>query len=379
MNLKFNALDGYYVHPYYLSVYRVLYCLVIIFLMGLPSYAWIGSMLDYLYQPPTISLGRFFHGFPDRPVMLLITVLNLLSFMAMFLGFKAKWTSLTFSITALIGHSFWFSFGKIDHTILWYTVPAFLGFAGWGNYLNYKGFSKDGRIGQDKDPDRNNASLIVFLFAFTIGFSMLSAGIPKLTGGWLNLQSEGTRYHLIRNYLIIDRTKYLADFFLTFKPHIIWKMMDYAALFLELGLIVSLIRVKYFRAFLFMAVIFHIMILLMFNIAFYPNLLAYMLFVDWQKLFSNVKLNISRTFDLRLRNTMFAICIVFTGYWLCFLFLSPNALVLPSFLQSFLTLVSVSEPFDTSIFVLFIIAFIFVCYLFVRQTVRSKAPEFNRQ
>lgn len=362
MNLHLNAYKAYAIDPFYLSIYRLFYCLVVLLFLGLPAYTWISGMPDYLFDPPVLSMANLFDGFPVKALMLALTAINILAFMCMFLGIGTRWTSLLFSITAIIGHSFWYSFGKIDHMILWYLAPAFLGFAGWGNYFNVSGNKVAVR-----EPDN---AVIIFLFALTIGFSMFTSGVQKLEGGWLNWRGEGVRYHLIRNFLIIDRTKFLATFFLDFKPHLIWKLMDYAALFLEVGFLFSVARLKYFRAFLVMAVFFHVAILMMFNIAFYANLIAYSLFINWSSLFSNWKERFieggfsgSRT----LRKLNIALALAFTSCWLYLLCFKPASFFLPGLLESCFAAVAVADPFQNSLLLMFLLALIITSYLSYRS------------
>lgn len=362
MNLHINAYKAYAIDPFYLSIYRLFYCVVILLFLGLPAYTWISSMPNYLYDPPALSIANLFDGFPGKAWMLALTVFNLLTFMCMFLGIKARWTSLLFSISTIIGHSFWYSFGKIDHMILWYLAPAFLGFAGWGNYFNLSGKKIAVR-------ERDNA-LLIFLFALTIAFSMFTSGVQKLEGGWLNWRGEGVRYHLIRNFLIIDRTKFLAPYFLDFRPHLVWKLMDYSALFLEVGFLFSIVRLKYFRAFLVMAVFFHVAVLLMFNIAFYANLIAYSLFINWSSLFPKWKASILET-DVNgsaaLKRFSIVLALGFTSYWLFLLFFKPASFFLPGLIESCSTAMAVADPFQSSLSLMFLSALVLTLFLLLRS------------
>lgn len=362
MKLKFNALNEYHIDPFYLSVFRVVYCLIIFCFLGLPSYTWISSMPDYLYRPPVVSLAKLFHSFPSDGFLLTLTIINLVSFMTMFLGIKTKWSSIVFTVTALIGHSFWYSFGKIDHMILWYIIPGFLCFAGWGNYLSFN---------QSAKKEQPNNALIIFMFALTIAFSMFTSGVQKLEGGWLNWEGEAVRFHLIQNYLILDRNQYLAEFFLNFKPHAVWKFFDYSALFLEIGFIFSLVRLKYFRAFLFMAVLFHFMILLMYNIAFYSNIIAYLLFVNWPKFFSlwkNQMSGFNEHYAKRIYTFMVVTAGIFSIYWLAIIFFNTPVFFLPGLMESLCKMLAIQASFQTSMLVMFILSIAFVAYLFYTQT-----------
>ncbi|NIJ54963.1 hypothetical protein FHS68_004150 [Dyadobacter arcticus] len=371
------AQNSYYINAHYLGLTRVLYCVVIISFIGLPSYTWLGGALDYFFSPPTASLARIFHGFPGYPFFYALTLLNVIFFFLMFLGFHARWTSLLFSLTSILGHNFWYSFGKIDHLLLWIIAPIFLGFAGWGDHFSVESLSKRPPKLTDHNSQHNN-SLLIFLLAMTIGFSMFTAGVQKLLSGWPNWHSEAVRFHLIKNYFSLDREELLSSWFLHIHNHILWKVMDYSALLLELGFLFSIIHVRIFRSFIAVAVVFHFIVLLMYNIPFYSNIIAYMIFTDWEILDPRAK--IPRLIDnVKAYNSVIKIVVmislVFFCYWCVFLINHAGSLSLPGFFESVFNAFDISDGYKFSLYLLFLSSMVFLilmCFFKVRRKYSSR-------
>ncbi|WP_442589260.1 hypothetical protein ACSBL2_24895 [Pedobacter sp. AW31-3R] len=366
--MKFETiLNDYYIDPKYLSIYRIIYCFIVLFLIGLPSYSWIAGSLDYLFNPPVLSFSALFSHFPAGWFFITLTLLNLCFFMLMFLGVASRWTSLLFSITCIIGHNFWYSFGKIDHLLLWYLAPAFLGFAGWGKYFSLNLFTQ--KHTSYKISSNTNA-MIILIFALAIGFSMFTSAAEKMIGGWLSWKGEGVRFHFLRIYNTIDRNDFLTPILQSFDNHIFWKMMDYSALILEFGFIFSVIRIKYFRFFIAAGVVFHMLVLLMFNIPFYSNLIVYLIFIDWNLL--TTKWNLESVFiknkkERTIVNIMGITATFFTIYWLVILCKNIHFFTFPGLLESMLRGFSIPNSFEVSLTVFFLIIFLFAIYMAIRH------------
>ena len=357
-----NIVDGYYIDPKFLSVYRILYCFIVLFLIGLPSYSWMSNSLNYLFSPPLLSFAGLFHQFPDPWFFLLLTILNLVFFMLMFLGVATRWTSLLFTITCLIGHNFWYSFGKIDHLILWYIAPGFLGFAGWGKYFSVNIFKIKRN---DTEVLISTNALLIFIFALSIGFSMFTSAAEKMEGGWLTWQGEGVRFNFLKNFLSLNRANLLTQPLIAYDNHIFWKFMDYSALIMELGFIFSLIRIHYFRIFLAIGVVFHMLVLLMFNIPFYSNLIVYLIFLDWRMLYNiwfakTPYIMVNERFWVKI---MLVISSLFTLFWIIYLYQKRYFFNFPGLIESLLDAFSIPSPFEKALFIFFLFVFIFAIYI----------------
>ncbi|MEP6582918.1 MAG: hypothetical protein ABJA90_01575 [Ginsengibacter sp.] len=353
------SFSSYFISPKNLSVYRIIYCLLILTFSGLRSYAWIGNDFDYLFDPPKISIANIFNDFPGNNFFIVLTILNVILFFLMFCGLWTKYTSILFSLTCILGANFIYSFGKIDHNILVLITPLIGGLAGWGNY-----YSIDERRNRSKieltPRNREYISFLIAVFALFIGFSFFSAGIVKVYKGWWHINVQAIKYHLYLNYYYLGRDKYLAGYFLRFNSVAFWKFLDYFIIFFELGFLVSVFNRKVFQYFLVSAVVFHFIVLLIYNINFSGNLLVYLLFIDWDKLTTYLK----RHFKL---NSIKYFIIIYASFmlilWIIKFVSEPKLVELPSFMDFFLPAINLPTLADDisafiSIPVLFFILFI---------------------
>lgn len=354
---KLINFESYEIKPEILGLYRIIYCIIIMVFIGLPSFSWLSNNLNYFFHPPFVSLASMVGGFPGKTFFGLLTLINIIIFYLMFLGVWSKWTSLFFTVVSLIGYNFWYSFGKIDHFLFLFIAPAFLGFAGWGSFFTINKY-------KSKIVDPNKSALIVSLLALCIAFSMFTSGSLKIEGGWWKWDTEAVRYHLIRNYFSLERNELLADFFITIKNHLIWKFFDYSALLLEIGFLFSIMNKRYFQFFLFFGTIFHIIILLMFNIAFYSNLLIYLLFIDWGSIFRVFKINY-KLYQKRYTNALYIIFLlgtILSVYWVCYLLYTGSAFLLPGLIDIMAGNDKLQFPSILSLILFFGLAFIVVLF-----------------
>jgi hypothetical protein len=158
-----------------------------------------------------------------------------------------------------------------------------------------------------------------------IGFSFFSSGLVKLYGGWWKWDIEAARYYLFINYYSLNRTKYLADWFIGINNHAFWKAQDYFTLVFELGFLVSVIKIKLFRIFISFAVIFHCLVLLMLNISFGGNFIIYLLFINWKKLHKNVFEKTFTRFPIKIfLKIVFALSVLLIFRWIYGIFINPE-------------------------------------------------------
>ncbi|MEO6328859.1 MAG: hypothetical protein ABIO55_08000 [Ginsengibacter sp.] len=372
MNLKIIDFKSYYFNPKILGLFRVIYCINVMIFVGLPCFNWLGSNLNYFFSPPLVSLSYLTGGFPNRTFFVLLTLTNVILFTLMFLGIWCKWTSLLFTLVSIIGHTFWYSFGKIDHTLLWIITPAFLGLAGWGSF-----FTVNKREGKTVDPD--TSELIMSLLALSIALSMFTSGVQKIQGGWWKWGSEAVRYNFIENYILNDKRRLLADFFFSIKSHLVWKFFDYSTLVLEIGFLFSAVNRRSFQFFLFCGVVFHIIVLLMFNIRFYSNLLVYLLFIDWPSIARTFKITYNTLSQKRYTKALyvfFFLGITLNVYWIYSIIFKEPVFFLPGIIDIIVGSTKIQVPSDFSLQLLFclatiIVVFSLVLYLKNRSSKRS--------
>ena len=257
-----------------LGIYRIFYCLYLL-IMGVPTFLWINNFPSIFFNPPFISLASLFSEFPPYWFLMFLSLSACLLVILLLFGYKTRSVSLLLAFTILIGKSFSYSFGKINHDFLIWLIPLAMAFSNWGEAYSFD--SK--KINLHKNNEERNWPIT--LLALALCLAMFSAGLPKIWGGWLNLSSHAVKAHLLNSYYENGRQSLLAPFFLKLDSPFIWEFFDYAAITLEVTFLFAFIRPNLFRAYVFFAIIFHVLNFLMLNIAFNPNCILYLLFIDW--------------------------------------------------------------------------------------------------
>ncbi|RDC66026.1 hypothetical protein [Adhaeribacter pallidiroseus] len=325
----FFVFDSFKLHPNQLALYRILYCVFTFLFYGIPNYVWIGKSPDYLFTPPHISLAHLFDGFPGTLFFTVLNVLIVVLYFVLLFGWNTKVTSLLLFFLLLIGQSFSFSFGKIDHTIIWLIIPLIMAFSGWGN-----AYSVDAAVNKKSEVN----AWAISLMALLLGFAMFTASLPKIMEGWLSFDSQASRSHLLFNYLYWERRPLLLEAVLQVKSLVFWELFDYLTVIFEFGFLLAILNPTIFRLFVIAAVIFHISVFLTFGILFTSNLLTYLIFINWaifDSLFKSNKLNTLASRIFTLRNLVVCISLV-SLYSLIAIVLNSN-FKFPSVLRLFIS------------------------------------------
>lgn len=239
------------------------------FLSGLPS--------DFYAPPPGPML--LIDQFPSYTFFIALHTLSILAVIAMLFGYKTKWASLLSGLTILLLQGLIFSVGKINHEILLAFVPACMAFSNWG-----AAFSIDSR---NEEGNSELESWPLTLIALFLGFMMFTAGFPKVIGGWLDVTTQATQGHLLNQFYMRGRQDLLAETALNFQSIFFWEFLDWATVLFEIGFLVAVFNKRWFNIFVCLAVLFHFSTMLILNIAFLPNFLAYALFLKWDKILAD--------------------------------------------------------------------------------------------
>ena len=271
-------------HQYYISnealgLYRILFVLVYIVLLGIPSFSWIQSVPDIFYMPQKFNIARIYALEKPSEIILLILDFAICIFFALILfGIRTRKVSIILSLLLLAGYSLKFSTGKIGHNIFLVITPFVMAFSGWGNQ-----FTLDRNEKVTENFQRN--AYIVFLMAFILGFAMSTSAASKILGGWLDPEQYGTFYHFQFRYNFwVDKQSFLAPLFAKINNLSFWKSLDYITVFFELLFLPAVLNKKLFQYFCVAAVIFHLATYMIFNIPYVNNLIIYLLFIPWEKL-----------------------------------------------------------------------------------------------
>ena len=263
-----------------LGVFRIAYAGYILLVVGAPQFRWIARHPSVFFDPPPYSITNLASGFPGYFFFLALDVVVVALLVLLLFGFKARLTSLLLGVSLLIGFSFYHSFGKINHdTLLIVITPLLMAFSGWGHHYSVEHASVE----------RNERFWPVTTLAIMLGFAMFSAGVPKLVedgslqNGWLNITT-----HAVKGYVINDKENLIAPFFLKHGGSFLWESLDYAAVFFEIGFLLAVARRTWFRFFILVAVVFHLMNGLLLGISFVNNIALYLLFIDWAPILRRV-------------------------------------------------------------------------------------------
>jgi uncharacterized membrane protein YphA (DoxX/SURF4 family) len=270
---RFNqwVFESYALPAEHLGLYRIFYASFMLFLVGIPGYAWISAFPDAFFHPP-LGVARLFSGFPPPYVLHLFSVTLVVLFLALLFGYRTRAASVLITLVALVANSFDYSFGKINHTVLIWILPLVMSFSNWG-----AAYSVDANRDDPPSPVRVEAWPIT-LMSVLLGFAMFSAGLPKLMSGWLDLGTRAVKEKLLYQVYVNNRHEFLADFFVSLESAPFWELMDWATVVFELGFLAAVISPSVFRLFTGAAVIFHTTSLLMLNIGFMFHVIVYLLF-----------------------------------------------------------------------------------------------------
>ena len=281
-----------------LSLLRILYGLFII-LFATPSFFWIGEVPQSLFLPPFFSLSRFFDGFPSYPWLLTIDISLIICTICLLLGVKARSAGILFSLLYIIGSSFKYSFGKIDHNILFPLFILGLSLTNWG--VNYA-------LIPDKKVSKQVQRRVLAILAMLLCFAMFTAGYEKALN-WIDfdLEKGGFLAWFYTGFFNEGRKYLLAPFVLRVPPQI-FEIFDYFAVVFELSPIIALLAGrKWWQLWLLVASIFHLGNTLLLNIAFIRHAPIYLSFIPVSSFLKTAQMQWSKAQIALFASTMTAV------------------------------------------------------------------------
>jgi hypothetical protein len=247
-----------------LVLFRFLYALCLLTL-ALPRLFWIEKFPATFFAPPLGLTYLFFTGFPPGWVLSLLDAVPVVATVYLLCGRAVSVASWVVTLALIVGNAWSYSFGKINHDILFVAAPAVMMLAGW-----------DGR--------RPVRAWPMALYAWCIGLAMFTAAWQKALSGWLDPSTHAVLAHTLGNISMTARETVTAQFLLQWTPSVIWEAQDIATVLLEGAFIVLWPWRTGFRAVCAFACLFHLGVALIMRITFLSNLLAYAAFVEWRDL-----------------------------------------------------------------------------------------------
>lgn len=254
----------------------------IILLLDLPYYSWIATAPNALFDPPYFSLANLFNRFPISAFLIAIDSLILLSVALITVGIKSRLFSGILIVACLVGNTFHYSFGKIDHDIMYLALVFCMIFSNWG---------KDYALVPDRQLSSESSSKSLALLGVLLAFGMFTAGLGKALN-WVdfNVNTNGFLYWFYGGYYNLDRTHLLAPSVFSV-PTWFLELFDYGAVIFELSGFVALLTSKrWWLCWLLVACLFHFGTTLLLNIPFHSHVPVYLVFVDFSKLLKRFSL-----------------------------------------------------------------------------------------
>lgn len=256
------------------AVYRMLFAAGLLLAIKPPVWTFIADYPDSFFSPPFGVTFFFFTGFPPALYFQALNVVLVFAAVALFFGWHTRAASLALAASIFAGNMWSYSFGKINHDILFIVVPLVMAFSGWGDALSVDATRRTA-------PPRTNAWPLALL-ALLVGFAMFTAGWTKAVTGWLDPTTHATHGQLIMNYFIQNRTDGLSSLALGVEAPWFWELLDQSTVVLECALLPAVLSRAAFRVNLALLTFFHVSVMLVLRIEFPANLLGYAAFVDWE-------------------------------------------------------------------------------------------------
>lgn len=256
---------GYQPAPRAFAALRIVFALKLLLFSG--DVLWIGEVPAQFYSPPP---GPFMllSGQPSVGALIALTVVRALVAIWLLVGWRTIWASVVMTVVLLLCAGLSYSFGKVDHFILFDLAPLACGLAGWG-----AAWSLDARRRA-----RTTSGYPLFLFATVVGFAMFTAALPKAVAGWLDPARQATHYFVARDDIAGPVPGLLGELVLSIDNALFWKAMDLITVFAEGWLVFVVVLPGLFRLGLLLIAAFHVGVFLMMGIDFFDNLYAYAAF-----------------------------------------------------------------------------------------------------
>lgn len=248
-------------------------------LASAPRYTWIADVPAGLFNPPPLSPAYLFGGFPSGPMFGLLEALMLVALTTMTIGWLTRTSTFALALCMMLGNSFTYSFGKIDHGFLVTALLVCMGIAGWGRHLSVDS-ARTGGSGDGMSTSLQTQRGLS-LYGTLLAFGFLTAGVPKALK-WIDgdASTSGILSWYYPKRLSLGHDQLLSGH-LPGIPLILLELADYGAVLFELvGFLALLAGRRWWLTFLLTASAFHLANTLVLNISFAAQALTYLTFVN---------------------------------------------------------------------------------------------------
>ena len=276
-----------------LALYRVVYGAFALFVVapGHGPYARFVPLSDlpasFLHPPPGPFL--LLQSPPPSWVVQCGEAALIAALVAVTVGWRTRLASVLATLLMLGLYGLLYSYGKINHNLLFILTPVVMAFSGWGAALSVDSLEDRRRFGGDTG--RRPAAGPLLLLALLVGFAWFTGGFSKLIGGWLDPSSRAVQGHVIKQVVLRSRVDLLAPFAASLPTSIAWEAADWSTVAFELSALAAVVHIRVARVIASLAVLFHLGTALLMNIgAFVVLLPVYAAFADWDAVAARLRL-----------------------------------------------------------------------------------------
>lgn len=253
-----------------LSCFRIFLGIFILFFL-VPSWSWLAELPSVFFNPQKFNISRAFDGFLAIDHLIFLDVLFYSAVFLFTVGIFTRQAFLFAFLVAILGNSFAYSLGKINHDFMLWFLLIVMAFSNSGSALAIK---------KQKKISSGIQKTALGVYSLALVFALFSAGIHKLLQ-WVDfdLSTSGFLRWFYNGYFDFGRTELLADLVLILPPVIV-EIFDYSAVAFEItGIFFLVFGRQSWRIYLLFATIFHIFNALLLNIPFSIHIPVYGLFL----------------------------------------------------------------------------------------------------
>ncbi len=253
-----------------IRLFRPLLCAYIL-VFAAPNFSWLDSAPQGLFDPPQYSLASISDALPPAPLFSVLDILALLALVGVLAGVWLKGLTVSLIVLNIVGLSFSYTFGKIDHTqVFLLVVLVCMVYCNWGDQGKLVSLAHERRC-----------QIALAAAGGTLAFAFMTAAAPKLLT-WIDFDTNtsGILSWYFPGKVSLWRTDLLAGV----TPHIplpVLEMLDLVAPFFEVAAILAVLWGRRpWLVYLLVASVFHLLNVLLLDIPFVPQAFLYLLFVD---------------------------------------------------------------------------------------------------
>lgn len=312
--------EEYKIDAQSLGLFRIVFSAYVL-ANELPTGLW--TLPQAAYNSPLSPAALFTH-YPPHWVMVALNAATMVCASSLLIGLYTVASSLGLALGTVLIDSFAFADGKIDEGLLLW-VAVVLAFSGWGDALSVDRYRRareprSSAAARDASSALRRASSLAAL-ALLVGLALFTAGSAKARGGWLHLDTLGTRYHLFWDYFVYNRKTALATWAWQSLPHWGWKLGDWGTVLWESTFVLAAFRRSWCRIACAVGALFHFGVWMLFDIRIASNVIAYGAFVSWALVFPGATAALAKRVDELPRAAAVALCSVPFVFSACSLFL----------------------------------------------------------